>query len=159
MNARHEPTRFESAPAFLLAGLRRIHSFGAAPRDIPAQWQEFAPLLPLPGQRGTRTFGATCAAWEAEQRFEYMCGAEVESLDNVPEGMGRVRVPPAHYAVFTHDGPISTIRQTWDAIFAWLAVSGRAPSQTPDFELYGELYDRHICAGIVEIWFPIPETA
>jgi len=147
--------RFETAPAFLLAGTRQIHSFADAPRDIPSQWQAFAPQLPLPGQKGTRTFGATCAAWPDEQRFEYMCAAEVESFDNLPEGMGRMRVPEAHYAVFTHEGPISKIRETWEAVFAWFTASGQIPANTPDFELYDQLNDREAKPGIVEIWFPI----
>lgn len=147
--------RFESAPALLLAGLRRIHTFDAAPREIPAQWQEFAPLLPLPDQIGTRTFGATCAAWPDDQRFEYMCAAEVDSFDTLPVGMGRMLVPAAHYAVFTHEGPISSIRDTWDAVFAWFTASGQIPANTPDFELYDQVHDRETKPGIVEIWFPI----
>jgi len=45
-----EPTRFADAPAMLLAGIRRHHSFADVSQNIPVQWQEFIALVPLPGQ-------------------------------------------------------------------------------------------------------------
>lgn len=150
------PTRFADHRAMLLAGVRRVHAFASAPSDIPLQWRDLEKLGMPPGQRGKTRYGAICGASVQEQRMEYMCAVEVESLADVPPEYGRMRVPEQHYAVFTHEGPASTIHQTWDAIWAnWLPRSGCEPAQTPDFEVYDERFDPHTGSGIVEIWVPV----
>lgn len=138
----------------LLAGLRRWHSFQLAGKDIPGQWEEFNALRPLPGEIGKASYGAVCASRENE--FEYMCAVEVTSFDGLPDNIGRMRVPEQRYAVFVHSGHISSIRDTWDAIWTqWLPNSGCQPANTPDFELYDDRYDIQSGNGIVEIWFPV----
>lgn len=151
-----EPTRFTDGPPLLLAGLRRWHGFGDAATTVPAQWAEFARLGTLPGQRGRVAYGAVCQSAPERQAFEYLAGVEVASLEGLPGELGRMRVPPAHYAVFTHRGHVSGLRQTWDAIWNdWLPRSGRQPASTPDFERYGEDFDARTGTGTVEIWFPL----
>jgi AraC family transcriptional regulator len=151
-----EPSRHADGRPMLLAGLRRVHAFADAPRDVPAQWQEFHRLAPIPGQVGAAAYGAVCATWPDRQAFEYMCAVEVADLAAVPAGLGRMRVPAQRYAVFAHDGHVSTIRATWDAIWNdWLPRSGVRPADTPDFERYGERFDPATGLGGVEIWFPI----
>lgn len=138
----------------LLAGLRRWHSFQLAGKDIPGQWEEFNALRPLPGEIGKASYGAVCAS--RENQFEYMCAVEVTSFDGLPDNIGRMRVPEQRYAVFVHSGHISSIRDTWDAIWTqWLPNSGCQPANTPDFELYDDRYDIQSGNGIVEIWFPV----
>lgn len=138
----------------LLAGLRRWHSFQLASNDIPGQWEEFNHLRPLQGETGNASYGAVCASRENE--FEYMCAVEVTSFDDLPDYLGRMRVPEQRYAVFTHSGHISSIRATWEAIWSqWLPNSGLQPANTPDFELYDDRYDPLTGTGIVEIWFPV----
>lgn len=138
----------------LLAGLRRWHSFQLAGKDIPGQWEEFNALRPLPGEIGKASYGAVCAS--RENQFEYMCAVEVTSFDGLPDNIGRMRVPEQRYAVFVHSGHISSIRDTWDAIWSqWLPNSGCQPANTPDFELYDDRYDIQSGNGIVEIWFPV----
>jgi len=138
----------------LLAGVRRYHAFEAAASGIPRQWDEFNALRPIAGQKGTATYGAICGTRPGE--VEYMCAIEVESFDGLPTDLGRMRLPEQLYAIFTHSGHISTIRQTWQAIMGeWLPGSGYKSAQTPDFELYDERYDPETATGDVEIWFPI----
>lgn len=149
-----EPDRIETGPSMLLAGLRRWHSFQLASNDIPGQWEEFNHLRPLQGETGNASYGAVCASRENE--FEYMCAVEVTSFDDLPDYLGRMRVPEQRYAVFTHSGHISSIRATWEAIWSqWLPNSGLQPANTPDFELYDDRYDPLTGTGIVEIWFPV----
>ena len=151
-----DPTRYADGPAMLLAGLRRHHSFAGAAATIPAQWQAFQELGPIPGQRGATTYGVVCGSSQAAQTFEYMSGVEVETFDALPRELGRMRVPAQRYAVFTHRGHVSGLRATWAAIWGeWLPRSGQQPANTPDFERYDERFDPRTGAGEIEIWFPI----
>jgi AraC family transcriptional regulator len=60
------------------------------------------------------------------------------------------------YAVFTHEGPIESIRATWNAAMnEWLPKSGFKSANTPDFERYDERFDAETGSGIVEIWLGI----
>lgn len=150
------PSRFETGRPMLLAGLRRWYGFADAPAEIPAVWKDFAGRLPLPGQVDGRTYGAMCQTDTAGQGFEYMCAAEVETFDDLPDDLGRMRVPEAHYAVFVHDAPVWTIRDTIEAGHAWLASNGEwKDAGTPDFERYGPRFDAATGMGETEIWFPV----
>jgi AraC family transcriptional regulator len=151
-----EPSRFDDGRAMLLGGVRRQHSFGGMAQSVPAQWQAFQELGTLPGQQGSTVYGVICTASPQEQTLEYMCGAEVASLDALPPGMGRMRIPAQHYAVFEHRGHTSTLRQTWDAIWSdWVPRSGRTVANTPDFEVYDERFDPRTGSGLIEIWIPM----
>lgn len=144
----------------LLAGLRRVHAFADAPREIPRQWAEFRELGEIPGRVGSSAYGVMCGTDTARQTMEYMCAVEVASFDALPASLGRMRVPAATYAVFTHRGNVASIADTWGWIWReWLPRSGVTPADTPDFELYDERYDARTGDGDVEIWFPVAEAA
>src|SRR3954462_6684848 len=101
------PPRFETAPAMLVAGIRRGHRFSSAPETVPAQWRALRAAGPLPGRVGEATYGVICSG-DAEG-FEYLAGMEVGSFDQLPEGTGRMRIPPQRYAVFTWEGEAKRI--------------------------------------------------
>lgn len=84
-----------------------------------------------------------------------MTGVEVASFDGLPPEVGRMRVPPAHYAVFVHRGGRETLQETWMSIWDWLPRSGHVSAQTPDFELYGDRWDPRAGTGEIEIWVPV----
>lgn len=139
----------------LFAGIRRKHSFASMAKDIPRQWDEFVALGKLPGQIGSTAYGAICGGDPQKQTMEYMVAVEVESFDTLPKDLGRMRVPAARYAVFRHDGNVTTIRETWKQVFEWLPTSGMQSAQTPDFEVYGEHFDGTTGEGGVEIWLGV----
>jgi AraC family transcriptional regulator len=150
------PSRFETGRPMLLAGLRRWYAFSEGPTEIPVVWNEFVTRLPLPGQVGGMTYGATCQADMPGERFEYMCAAEVESFDALPDDLGRLRVPEAYYAVFTHDAPVWKIRETIMGSQAWLGSNGEwKDAETPGFERYGPRFDAATGMGDTEIWVPV----
>jgi AraC family transcriptional regulator len=146
-----EPIRMEDGRAMLLAGLRRVHPFTGMSRGIPMQWEEFRRMGPPPGRQGTASYGVICGASMAEQSMEYMCAVEVASLQDVPPEYGRMRITAQRYAVFTHEGSVSTLENTWGAIWEWLPRSGFQSAQKPDFEMYDERFDPHSGSGIIEI--------
>lgn len=137
----------------LLAGLRRRHDFDAASRDVPKQWVEFNSWQPLANRAGPGSYGVMCGV--DPTGFEYMCAVEVSSLEGLPEGVGRMRVPAQHYAVFAHGGHVSSIRDTWDRAFRWLEDGAYESAHKPDFELYGPRYDPVTMQGGIEIWIGV----
>jgi len=100
-----DPIRFETGSAMLLGGLRRHHAFQHA--DFGGQWREFDAFGPLPGQLGEYAYGVICGA--SATACEYMCAVEVSALEVLPTGLGRMRITPQHYAVFLHQGHVSTL--------------------------------------------------
>ena len=150
-----EPVRYEDGRPMLFAGIRRKHAFASMGKDIPRQWEEFEKLGKLPGQVGTTAYGAICGGDPKTQTMEYMVAVEVKSFDAVPKELGRMRVPPARYAVFRHEGNVATIQNSWKQVFEWLPSSGMQSAQTPDFEVYDERFDGTTGEGGVEIWLGV----
>jgi AraC family transcriptional regulator len=146
---------YRDHPTFRLAGLRRFHTFADAPRDIPRQWAEFN-QFPIPGLHATKIFyGATCQTDLPNQRFEYMCALEVPNFSIAPPD-GRMIIPAAHYAVFTHLDGTGTLHDAWQSIWKqWVPTCGLKPAPTPDFERYDERFNPTTGKGPIEIWFPI----
>lgn len=128
------PDRFEDGRPMLLAGIRRRHEFSVAEIGIPLQWQEFGSREEIVGRVNTRRYGVMCGS--DSTAIEYMCGVEVESLANLPAGVGRMRVPAQRYAVFTHLGHGPTLLSTWKQILDWLSSANYQSAHLPDFELY-----------------------
>lgn len=150
------PDRFEVRGAFLLAGLRRLHDFDSAHESIPAQWADMGPLLPLSGQQDGRCYGANCSTDMQAGRFEHLTGVEVGSLEGLPDGMGRMRVPAGHYAVFHHAGPLSALRKTYARIFdIWAQSPEVRLAEAPIFELYSEDFDAALDRGMLDVWVPV----
>ena len=148
--------RFVEAPGMLLAGIRRHHKMSEATSTIPAQWQEFR-SLGLRETRAPRAFGVICG-YEGDH-FEYMTALEVDDFDQVPQWLGRMRVPPQTYAVFWHEGHVSTLGSSWQIIAEeWLPNSDYVDAETPAFELYDQRFDPETGNGGAEIWFPVKRS-
>ena len=126
--------RFEHAPQMLCVGIRRHHAFADAPEGIRRQWEDFGALGAIPGARGSAAYGIMCGA--SAGSFEYMCAVEVESFEDAPRELGRIRIPAQEYAVFTvRDAAL--IPQSWMAIWQeWIPRSGHTLANTPEFERY-----------------------
>jgi AraC family transcriptional regulator len=130
------------------------------------QWESFAPMIgKMPGQIGTQAYGVVTGSFGGADGFEYITGVEVSSFDHVPRKFRRLTIPAQRYAVFVHDGHVSTIRDTMYTIKKeWLPkwmVPGRADAskegsdQTDFFERYGKEFDPRTGSGKVEIWVPL----
>lgn len=145
-----EFSRFDSAPAMLVAGIRRHHGMSDAQSTIARQWDDFRRT----GMTGDRLLGVYCGM--SADGFEFLSGVEVEDFEGLPADAGRVRIPAQDYAVFEHVGPISELGSTWQRIWKdWLPGSGRADAETPPFEVYGPRFDPDTGEGGLEIWFPV----
>jgi AraC family transcriptional regulator len=152
------PSRFETHRPLLLAGLRRQHSNTDAANTIPLQWQEFKSGGAILGQVGSSTYGVICGG--DENAFEYMCAVEVSSLDALTSAMGKMRITEQYYAVFEHNTQTATYGETWYSIMNdWLpkagATAGYVSALKPDFEVYGDRFNKQTGEGIVEIWISL----
>ncbi|MBO0758779.1 MAG: AraC family transcriptional regulator [Bradyrhizobiaceae bacterium] len=88
--------------------------------------------------------------------IEYVCAAGVTKFGLLPKNCVKLTLPPATYAVFAHDGHVTQIRETYEAIWNdWFPKSGRTPDETPSFERHNDTFDPRTGSGGVTIWIPI----
>ena len=156
--------RFENGRAMLIAGYRK-HYTSETMDDIPQQWQRFAVHLGhVPNQVEHVAYGVCSNPVKSPFSFDYTTGVEISSGADVPSDFTTIDIPALRYAIFSHEGHISKIRDTIDAIWnKWLPTSGHAPvAAKPDLpymlERYGEGYDPQKGMGDVELWIPVAEA-
>jgi AraC family transcriptional regulator len=153
------PPRFEDGPARLMGGVRRHHAMADAARDIPEQWGELVATGALDNAKGDTAYGIVCQTDPDRGTFEYMAAVEVDDLEAWPAD-ARLKLPAARYAVFTHPGPGSTLKDTFGYIWNdWLPTSGFKPAPTPNFERYGPGYDPATNSGDIEVWIAVEPAA
>jgi AraC family transcriptional regulator len=152
-----QPPRFETGKALLVAGLieRCTHENEGA--GIPNLWQRFHDkVAEIPDRVGKVSYGVCCNG-DDSGNFDYIAGVEVSDFSDLPREFGRVRIPAARYAVFSHSEHISTIRRTVNTIWnQWLPASGLKVADAPNFERY-EKFDPSTGNGGLEIWIPVRE--
>ena len=158
--AQLEPPRVENSKALLIAGLRE-HYTNQTMNNISGQWQRFAPHIgKIAGQVGQKTYGV-CFEFESAEGIDYVSGVEVSSALGLPAEFAAVRIPAQKYAVFSHRGHVSQLRDTLDAIaHAWRpewgeALRPRGPETPAFFERYTEEFDPRTGMDGIEVWLPI----
>ena len=151
------PPQFVDGKPMLIAGIgERYNAESSA--GIPAQWQRFVPHLgSIRGQIGKMAYGVICNTGEAGE-MDYISGVEVADVAKLPKEWRHIQIPKQRYAVFSHGGHISSIRQVWDTIWnKWLPESGKKIAEGPEFERYSERFDSVTGNGGFEIWIPLKD--
>jgi AraC family transcriptional regulator len=150
-----QPPRFEHVDRLLVAGIGERYASDSI-SGIPAQWQRFVPYLDnVPARIGRATYGV-CANGDGAGHFDYICGVEVRDFTGLPSDWTQVRIADQRYAVFRHRDHISSIKNTFVAIYnQWLPASGYEAARAPELERYGEEFDGRTGLGGVEVWIPI----
>lgn len=153
--------RIESRGPMLIAGLRRHYTFETLD-DIPAQWARFVPHLgSIPGQVGEADYGLCIDMCAGTNGFDYVSGVEIAGEATLPPDWVTLRISAQNYAIFSHDGHVSAIRETARRIGEeWLPGSGHevaqaAPGQPNLIERYGPEFDPNTGTGGIELWLPI----
>lgn len=151
--------RFETAGPLLIAGLREPLDEHAA-QKIPQLWQQLVACADeIPQRVGSADYGL-CIHLQGYEYY-YMAGCAVWDFTGLPETYSGFIIPSQSYAVFTHAGHVSCIRNTIDFIFdQWLPNSNyRHGTATENalhfFERYGEQFNPQIGEGDIEIWLPV----
>lgn len=124
---------------------------------IPAQWQAFmcdhysdvadkAPGIPI----------GVCRAPDEDGCFEYMCATEVISAAPPRKPLAYLETEPRTYAVFEHRDHISTIFDTYTAIWnEALPAAGLNAANGPVLEFHNDAFDPGTGLGGLQIWIPL----
>ncbi|MDT8718688.1 AraC family transcriptional regulator [Clostridium sp. 19966] len=72
-----------------------------------------------------------------ESKFSYFAGVEVTDFFDIPKEMLIKIIPNSKYAVFTHKGSLSKLKDTYNFIYGiWLPQSGYELAELDTIELY-----------------------
>jgi AraC family transcriptional regulator len=150
------PARFVNAEAMVLGGLREHFTFENR-SSIPGLWARFAPHIDVISEQAIPVTYGVIISTPGGDGFDYLAAVEVTDASRLPADSATLNLPAKRYAVFTHEGSISTLCETIDRVFhQWLPTVGQALTGNPDyFERYGEAFDPETGRGDVEIWVPI----
>ncbi|MBU1024063.1 GyrI-like domain-containing protein [bacterium] len=129
-------------------------------KEIPQFWekvlqQDILSKIPNKSQEAT-SLGMCMDFKEEDGSFSYVIACEVDSTNNIPEGMIARTIPGAKYAVFTCKGPLPDSIQNMVGYIhgEWFKKSEYTHAGTPEFELYDER-----CMGgtdcEVDIYIPV----
>jgi AraC family transcriptional regulator len=149
------PPRLIQSDAILIFGLSKRCPIVGNP-EIPAQWNAFAPHIGhIDGQIGSVAYGVIYNS-DDSGAYDYLAGIAVREFPAHPAEFTRLRIPPQTYAVFEHRDHVSSIANTWRAIWEHgLAGAGQKAADGPAFERYGEKFDGRTGLGGFEIWVPV----
>jgi AraC family transcriptional regulator len=148
--------RFVDSPAMNFAGIDAYFTFDQCLQEIPKQWERYVPTMHSIVGRATKIDYGICHTM-GEGGFRYMCGVEILPEHSLPEGYSVLAIPAQRFAVFPHEGDLSTLSETVDMAWKdWLPSSGCEAAQTPlMIERYGEEFDPLARRGDIELWFAI----
>lgn len=66
----------------------------------------------------------------------YLACVEVDSLEDVPDGMFSFEIPKGKYVLLTHKGPLSKIGETFDKLMNWIKANNFEESNIVTVEVY-----------------------
>ena len=110
--------------------------------EIPKLWYRFLARMHEPrGIHPGMSYGLCMNAPEGsfEGEFEYVAGVEVADDGEIPADMVYREVPANKYAVFTHNGPLDTLKDSMYDIYsnreglAWAESNFNMEVYTEDF--------------------------
>lgn len=140
----------------LFVGLRKRIAFGEAAKTIPGQWQRFMPDYGgIPYKAQPIPVGVYVNA-DDDGNVDFVCAAEVTRFGEASPPLTTLTVPRQTYAVFQHRGHVSTINQTYDAIWNdWLPYHGRTTADGAMLERHNPGFDPRTGNGGMTIWIPL----
>jgi AraC family transcriptional regulator len=139
-------------------GLSGRHTFDTA-IGIPIQWQTFMATSYglIPHRVDGIPIGIQIPA-DDEGGFDYICAAEVSAFGDVPRDLQKIDLASRRYAVFEHRGHVSTLFDTYAAIWnEALDEHGWVPAQAPVIERHSPSFDPQTGEGGVSLWIPLAD--
>jgi AraC family transcriptional regulator len=151
------PPRIVAQGPLLIAGIGRRFAFDDF-AGIPALWQQLHPYLgAIAGEKRNATYGVVANMTPGGDTYFYLAGVEVSDLSDLDGDLTGFRLPAQRWAIFPHEGHVTTIASTIDAVFTRaLPAAGLTPGDMPDLlERYDERFDPWGGGGGFEIWVPV----
>jgi AraC family transcriptional regulator len=154
-NVRLDPPRVVHDQIVRVVGLAERCSFNTT-INIPAQWQRFMERYDgIPYKRDQIPIGVNYSA-DDDGQFLYMCGAEVHRFGACSGELLHLEIPPRAYAVFEHNGHVSTIYETYRSIWnEAMPSTGRAVADAPVIERHNPAFDPRTGEGGLTLWIPL----
>jgi len=151
-----------SHQAKLLCGLdTRFNAFGSPDPDamelLPRLWQQMHAEIKKQDINARVFWGVvdSSTANDQLQGMTYVAGFEATPGKSC-ENLKQFEIPAQTYACFTHQGPLSRIGETIEAIFRqWLPASDYRHTGGPELELYDERFAFEHPDSILEYWVPV----
>ena len=149
-----QPIRTLTTPLLILAGRNRTYKIGPDVRNnMKELWTSFMEDFgKIEGQVGFNAYGVCHAI--TPKLMDYMAAIEVKDAGEVPNYLYTLTIPKRKTAVFLHEGDIAGLPQTWGRIFdEWLPAAKLDVAQGPQFEVYGEAFNKG--DDKIEIFIPV----
>ncbi|MDX9955812.1 MAG: GyrI-like domain-containing protein [Anaerolineae bacterium] len=141
--------------AFSVVGVK-LHCFMGQPNDFSQLWgQLFGRMGEIENitEQGI-SYGVMDAYDESTGGWDYIAAFSVDAGTIAPEGMVKLDIPAATYAVFSYTMP--TIQETYDMIYQqWLPQSVYEHAHTPELERYGMTFNPEDPNSQFEIYVPV----
>lgn len=143
--------------AFNVVGIRYFGS--NQNNEIPQTWNSFLQQkVKIKHQLNPETTYGMCehvSDLTDDSEFAYIACVEVDSLEEIPEGMSGKTVAANQYAVFTHKGSVDRLGDTYEYIYGnWFMKSDYERTEDDDFELYDQRFTNDENSEM-EIFIPI----
>ncbi len=156
---RLDPPRIVEQGPCRVAGLREPHTFDSL-MTIPAQWQRFMPYCDAITDQSEEIPVGVSQVLEREGTISYLCGVVVGGRARWPMGLEVVEIRRGTWAMFEHRGHVSTIYQTYAAIWnEALPRSGLVPADTPTIERHHPTFDPRTGEGGLTLCIPLAQAA
>ena len=126
-------------------------------------WAKFQELAPKVTNKDTsHGLGISIGSKELFKKGEnrYIAANETIGVEQVPEGMITETIPAQKYAVFTHLGKITSLRETYKYIYEdWRSNNTRYKQIpfAPAFEWYDQRFDANSDDSELDLYIPIEE--
>jgi AraC family transcriptional regulator len=135
------------------AALRQRYRFGEL-RTIPGQWRRFAEVLETLRPRLRSTPLGVVTGGHADGHLDYLCAAELDHLDDLPAGLTRLRLRAADYAIFRHDGHVSSLPGTYASVWERWPCE-RPAADAPLVERHNATFNPATGEGGLTLWVPL----
>lgn len=149
-------SQLKSLASLKLVGLAAPCSFGES-IHIPAQWQRFMSTYydGIPNKLEAMPIGM-CEPPDDDGCFRYVCAAAVKALDGRSPELTYLETEPRTYAVFAHNDHVSTIFDTYSAIWnEALPAFARKVADGPVLEFHNDAFDPDTGLGGLQIYVPL----
>ncbi|AJA49193.1 hypothetical protein CPAST_c31270 [Clostridium pasteurianum DSM 525 = ATCC 6013] len=123
--------------------------------EIPNLWQVFNSRYNdiKHKSKSMLCYGICDDEMDSQGRFHYTACSQVDSFQDIPEGMETKIVPPGKYLLYTYTGDIKDIGVFYNNLFTkYLPASGHEIDLRPQFELYDS---RFMNTGEFDIYIPV----
>lgn len=150
------PCQFRSLGGLRIVGLSVPCSYEET-INIPAQWQRFVADYydDIPNKVEQMPIGM-CDVPDDEGNFRYVCAAQVEAFNGRNGALTYVETEPRDYAVFAHNGHVSTIFDSYTAIWnEALPAIARKVADSPVLEFHNDDFNPDTGLGGLTIWIPL----